>query len=252
MHITWQTLENLSQAVHRDGIGVFRFVIAREVQIRDYVGLLNNEEERRLAAFKSEAASVQFLVSRATLRVLLGRFLQIAPAQIQFKSTESGKLYLPDNQLYFNISHTEGWGMVAISRRHPVGVDVEQHKELHDACRVAQRAFSTEEYERVCNAATEIERLATFYRIWTAKEACVKAVGLGLRADTRSFTTAAAAPTAFMPVRADANSTAPWTQCQTSSLPMPEHWSAALAVQTPDNAPLPEPACYTVRDTIAV
>jgi len=250
MHLVWQMLEDTSRMPSREGVSVFRFAIAPSSEIQPLRSLLNDDEQQRHAGFKSQGAAAQFLMCRAALRVLLGRMLGTSPTRIHFNATETGKLFLPDNRLYFNVSHTERWGMVAISSQYPVGVDVEQHKELPDSRRIAQRVFSSEECQRVCDAQSEAARLAVFYQIWTMKEACVKALGLGLRADTRSFTVAAAARDDYRPVLAHADVTVPWTQCRTLSLPMPQGWSAALAVQTSEAARLPEPECYTVQHIV--
>lgn len=83
----------------------------------------------------------------------------------------------------FNLSHAGRWIVCALARG-PVGIDVEQLRPID--LRLAERYFHRDEYAALLASAPG-ERLARFFRLWTAKEAYVKALGLGLQRELSSF-----------------------------------------------------------------
>jgi 4'-phosphopantetheinyl transferase len=84
----------------------------------------------------------------------------------------------------FNLSHTRGLALVAVSAGTAVGIDVEQLRPLADADALARRFLSPAEAGTVLEAAPA-ERNVAFLRTWTRKEAVLKASGHGLDIDTR-------------------------------------------------------------------
>ncbi|MBB5082705.1 4'-phosphopantetheinyl transferase family protein [Nonomuraea endophytica] len=85
--------------------------------------------------------------------------------------------------LDFNLSHSGEWALIAVApegRR--VGVDVERISPDADILELAARMYQPEEVERVRAAGAP-----EFFRLWTAKEAYIKATGVGLAGlrDTR-------------------------------------------------------------------
>ena len=81
-----------------------------------------------------------------------------------------------DTPLHFNLSHADGIAACIVSA-HECGIDCERVREYRP--NVVRRAFAPEEQE-LLEAAPESERGLLFFRIWTLKEAFVKAVGRGL------------------------------------------------------------------------
>lgn len=91
---------------------------------------------------------------------------------------ENGKPYLPDFPgLHFNLSHSGGMLLCAVDSR-PVGVDVERIREIEPD--VAKSCFTPPERKRLEGKEGE-EWREEFYRLWTLKESCLKALGTGLR-----------------------------------------------------------------------
>lgn len=151
----------------------------------DRTNLLNEEERKRADRFKVEPARRQFICARATLRRLLGEYLQRDSREIEFVTSEHGKPSLANGDLQFNVSHTEG--RVALAFGHsPVGIDVERYDRDLDHSGLAKRFFSEQE-QRQLDALNDEERKRAFFRCWTQKEAYLKALGSGLTRDTRSF-----------------------------------------------------------------
>ena len=75
------------------------------------------------------------------------------------------------NNVFFNISHSHGVVVIAINDEYPIGVDIEK------ARKADQKLINY-----VCNQ-TELEYIKTeldFYKIWTTKEALLKAIGTGI------------------------------------------------------------------------
>ncbi|HKO54622.1 MAG TPA: 4'-phosphopantetheinyl transferase superfamily protein [Thermoanaerobaculia bacterium] len=110
---------------------------------------------------------------RALLRHVLG--------EVEVERGEGGKPRLASGELHFNISHSGELVAVAIAME-PVGIDVEEIRPTRELLAIARRFFSAEEARRVEQDADQ------FFRVWTAKEAIVKAIGSGVFDNLRSFT----------------------------------------------------------------
>lgn len=154
--------------------------------------ILSSEERKRNERYRSLRDRKLHLTARLMIRTLLSRFHgDITPDQWLFdtdlhgKPTVSDRISLP-YRLEFNITHTDGLVAVVISTGSPVGIDTERIDRPMDHLGLAGRFFSEIESEQVrsCN---ESERAELFYRIWTLKEAYVKAIGKGLAHGLDSF-----------------------------------------------------------------
>jgi 4'-phosphopantetheinyl transferase len=143
---------------------------------------LSEEERERAGRFRHALARYEFIVARGLLRVLLGECLDIEPRQVQFAQTARGKPRLagPDPPpVCFNVSHSHGMALLAVSRRCEVGVDLERVRPFSDEMGLAERFFTPREAAAL-RALDSPGRLETFFRLWTRKEAYLKAHGLGL------------------------------------------------------------------------
>lgn len=153
---------------------------AQEAAIERFFPLLDSHEQSRAARFLVPEPRVQFILSRAFLRIALGRYLQIEPREVHFRTAEHGKPELAaESGLHFNLSHTEGTTLIAVTRAGRVGVDVERIRENLDPLALGKRFFSPQESEWL-QAQPADQRFGAFFACWTAKEAYVKACGAGL------------------------------------------------------------------------
>jgi 4'-phosphopantetheinyl transferase len=141
--------------------------------------VLSAEERERAERTRSEAAREAFVACRAALRRILGVASGQRPEAVRLIVSREGK---PDFEerpggLHFNVSHSGSTGLVALRRGGPVGVDVEEVREVVDAAGVARRFFQREEV-----AALEGWGYSSraFLGVWTRKEAVAKALGSGL------------------------------------------------------------------------
>jgi 4'-phosphopantetheinyl transferase len=150
--------------------------------------LLNDEETRRVEAFRFDSDRRMSLVARAALRSLLGRHLGVDPRSLRFVAGEHGKPALAGAEIEFNVSHSAGHVAIAISAGGAAGVDIESQQRSADLLNLATRFFSPREAENV-RAASDDDRAERFFAYWTAKESVIKAAGGGLSIDLRSFET---------------------------------------------------------------
>ena len=94
--------------------------------------------------------------------------------------TGRGKPYAPALAgLDFNLSHARDHALIAVARGQPLGVDLERIDRKLDAHDLAQRFFSRSEAEAL-DALPETQRAIAFLRLWTCKEAVLKALGAGI------------------------------------------------------------------------
>jgi 4'-phosphopantetheinyl transferase len=141
---------------------------------------LSDEERERAGRMRHEATRTEFIVARGLLRAILGGCLDVWPSRIRFTHTPHGKPQLAEpGHLYFNVSHSHGVGLFAVSRRIEVGVDVEQLRHFPDEMGLAERYFAPSE-SAALRAYSPQQRLEAFFRLWTRKEAYLKAHGFGI------------------------------------------------------------------------
>ena len=129
----------------------------------------------------------------------MSNYLNQSSDKINIAKTAQGKPYLPDYpQIHFNISHSGGILLAAISAIGAVGVDIEQAKpQRRDFPGLVTKCFAKSE-QNYWNALPETEKTAEFYRFWTRKEAFVKAVGRGLAMGLREFAIVSGASPYFL------------------------------------------------------
>ncbi|HEY9631321.1 MAG TPA: 4'-phosphopantetheinyl transferase superfamily protein [Coleofasciculaceae cyanobacterium] len=150
-------------------------------QVEQLTQLLSEDEQARAARLRRERDRLQFIISRGLLRVVLGRYLAIAPSEVEFGYGAYGKPFvIKSPELQFNASHTHELALYAIGRDRPVGIDVEYtRRPLADMEQLTQRFFSKREHATLL-ALPAHQRVKAFFRGWTCKEAYLKAIGIGL------------------------------------------------------------------------
>ncbi|MEU3898842.1 4'-phosphopantetheinyl transferase superfamily protein [Streptomyces sp. NPDC045251] len=117
----------------------------------------------------------RFVRAHAAARIIIGARLGRPPRAVRFTRGRWGKPSVEDaGGTHFSLSHSGELALLALAPR-PVGVDVELARAGLDADRLARRFFPQPERELV-----ERDGLGAFVRLWTRKEACVKAAGARL------------------------------------------------------------------------
>jgi len=144
---------------------------------------LSSDERARASRFRFAKDHRHFVAARGTLRTILARYIDRAPSQIEFCYSQSGKPELAPGcdakALRFNLSHSQGLALYAITRDHEIGVDLEGVRADFAWEEIASRYFAPGEVEAL-QLVPASSRAEAFFNCWTRKEALVKARGEGL------------------------------------------------------------------------
>ena len=152
---------------------------------------LSADEWMRADRFLFEKHRAHFVAARGCLRAVLAKYMDCKPGELAFFYGEHGKPTLASpwdkSQLRFNLSHSAGLALIAVSLRRDIGVDVEHiSRKVGQMQDIAKRFFAPGEYEQLCALPREEQRRA-FFCCWTRKEAYLKAVGTGLVQSLKNF-----------------------------------------------------------------
>ncbi|HMP81134.1 MAG TPA: 4'-phosphopantetheinyl transferase superfamily protein [Verrucomicrobiota bacterium] len=140
---------------------------------------LSPDERDRAGRFKFASGRNHYIVGRAMLRRLLGGALSLDPAALKFSYGPHGKPELAGTAaglLRFNLSHSSGLALIAVTSGCPVGVDIEHTRPAKLASEIAARFFTQRE-SNALGQLSEASRAEAFLRLWTRKEAWLKATG---------------------------------------------------------------------------
>jgi len=150
-------------------------------------GVLSATERARLRRMRSVAKQRDFLAGRSAIRRVLGPLLDADPRGVSIEDGVHGKPELTGSQrLHFNLSHSGDRALLAVSRRGPIGVDIEAARPGRPFRRLARRFFAASEYDWIQGLPAR-DLADGFYRLWTLKEAYLKAIGTGLTLSSRAF-----------------------------------------------------------------
>lgn len=147
--------------------------------------LLSADERARADRFIYDRHRRRYTVAQAHLRRVLGQLTGTRPEHIVFQFGKHGKPFLPDGPS-FNQSHSEERIMIGVAAEGRLGIDIEEIREVRYMMAISDKNFGDDEAARM-HAAPEHERQELFFRLWTRKEAFLKAVGVGLTHPLRSF-----------------------------------------------------------------
>jgi 4'-phosphopantetheinyl transferase len=143
--------------------------------------VLSHDELERSILYLSQSDRKQFIIARGILRFLLSTYIKINPARIKFCYGKEGKprLIKPLSNATFNISHSNGRALIAISQDREVGIDIEYTRTNIDFDGIARRFWSHED-QQILYSYTNLKRKEVFYQGWVRKEAYLKARGIGI------------------------------------------------------------------------
>lgn len=196
----------------------------------DAAALLDAAETERAQRFVYAHDWRRYVAAHAWLRRILGAYLGVPPQQLRFATGAHGKPVLlqalrgaGQAPLCFNLSHSKDLALIAVTAGIEVGVDIEAVRGDLPGPDLAAGVLSATELDELAQCAAP-DHADTFVGCWTRKEACLKALGIGLRLEPRALHVGL------------------HTQCQTvqvdgaaapidiTPLPAPSGYCAALAV----------------------
>jgi 4'-phosphopantetheinyl transferase len=159
-------------------------LIARVSNEQDSLGhleqWLDSRDRERAVRFRFAEDRARFILGRGLLRKTLGTYLQKAADSITLGYTDRDRPIFPEDEtIQFNLSHTQDLVAIALTAHARVGVDLEHMEIKSDLLPLAKRILSLDDYGRFQTLSAE-ELPAAFFRIWTRKEAYLKARGEGI------------------------------------------------------------------------
>jgi 4'-phosphopantetheinyl transferase len=147
------------------------------VLITQLIKLLLPDEVKRAERYYQEKDRQRFIVSRAALRIILGRYLGQEPEDLRFEIGPNKKPFVKSTgvAINYNVSHSDEWVTIAVSKI-VVGIDTEKIDRLFAYKEILADNFSEEEI-RFINQNDSAEK---FLLLWTRKEAITKLTSQGL------------------------------------------------------------------------
>ena len=205
-------------------------------ELRAFGDTLAVGERARAERFYFQKHREHFIVGRGLLRDILSRYLDRKPDQLRFCYNAYGKPALIEETgaegLCFNLSHSHGIALYALTRGREIGVDIEYFRPDVEAEKLAERFFSPRE-ATVLHALPEHLRKEGFFNCWTRKEAYIKAEGKGMSIPLSAFDVSLTPgePAALLRSQNDTQETSRWTL---QALDPKPGYAAALAVKGHD------------------
>jgi 4'-phosphopantetheinyl transferase len=187
--------------------------------------VLDDPERRRAAALRDPADRRRFVVAHGALRIAAARLLDVPAPALRWHRGVHCKpvLAAPPAPLHVSLAHCGDLAMLALCGRRAVGVDVQRVVRGSAAVGLADRYFTAAEARFVAAAAAERGRATRFTRLWTRKEACVKAAGGRL---TQGLTLSVLGEGSVVVDRAGAALAGPYL---VSDVPVPRGFLASVA-----------------------
>jgi len=142
---------------------------------------LSVDEQARASRFRRHQDAIRFASVRAALRSMLADTTGIAADRIRFATDEAGRPHLADapSQVDFNVSHSGAHGLIALSTRRRIGVDIEMRAKAFDWRGIARATLAAKEIDHL-SAQDRAKAADAFFDAWVAKEALLKAAGVGI------------------------------------------------------------------------
>ena len=194
------------------------------------------DERSRAERFYFQKDRDHFIVARGILRAILSRYLETEPDQVRFYYASYGKPELTkefdSHGLRFNVSHSQGLALFAITRNREVGVDLEEIRPGISSEEIAERFFSPQEVSVLRALPNDLQDEA-FFNCWTRKEAYIKAKGEGLSMplDTFDVSLVPGESAALLSTKAEPQEASRWSLRELFPAP---GFAAAIAVEGKD------------------
>lgn len=176
--------------LEQNQIHIYKIKLGTEPLAHEKENILSTDERERAERFKFPIHRQRFITCHSALREILGKLLNLPPAEIQFSCNKYGKPSLKNltdqKRLSFNLSHSEEMAVVGCAWDTEIGIDIEKIKPIDNVADLTKRYFSENESNQFTQAENN-EKMRVFFNGWTAKEAFIKAHGKGLSMDLKSF-----------------------------------------------------------------
>ena len=177
--VQWQRWEN--SPIDPGFVTVFRLKLPDKEQfVAEWHSLLQPREQQRAARFSQLANRNAYILGRGLFRLIGSQLMGQSPQTVSIETTPAGKPFLCHAlNWYLSVSHTGDWVVLAVGQT-PVGVDVEYLNTRFIIDDLIPSVLTITE-QRAMTESTNARLL--FYKLWTRKEALVKATGKGIGDD---------------------------------------------------------------------
>ncbi|MBC6366460.1 4'-phosphopantetheinyl transferase superfamily protein [Algoriphagus sp. AK58] len=170
--------------IHIDDVHIWQMRLdLPEEHINIFTEILSADELDRANRFYFEKDRSRFISARGMLRIILSQYLGLDPKKLLFEYSNYGKPEFRSESgfqsLKFNLSHSEGIALLAVTRYKNIGIDVERIRDDIALDPIANLFYSNEEISSL-ERIGEKRKKEWFYTLWTRKEAFLKATGKGL------------------------------------------------------------------------
>lgn len=171
-------------SIGEDQVHVWRIGLdLLEQDLSKFSTILSENEANKSKKYYYEVDRIRYTVMRATVRMILGNYLGVAPGSLDIAHSHYGKPYLSNTSMamdiHFNISHAGDLGLLAVAIGRHIGIDLEMVRLERSIESIARRFFTPEETGQLLSLPVSL-RPEAFFTCWTRKEAFVKARGEGL------------------------------------------------------------------------
>ena len=161
-----------------------------DIELSSALSCLSPEELERMHRFVFRVDQIRYARSRGFLRHRLGQHLGIPASAVALAVEPNGKPFVPDSDVTFNLSHSQGLAVVAISEAPAIGIDLElsdkRFTQNTDLIELGLNCFVESELD-VLASMSQVKRTDTFLKFWTAKEARMKLWGEGMALDPKEI-----------------------------------------------------------------
>lgn len=189
-HFNW-SFPPLDCVLSNEEVHVWIAEIEQNLNLRELAKTLSPSEKGRANRFHFKPDREKFIAARGVLRSILSRYTNIPPAEIRIDYEANGKPFLTDasqfENLVFNLSHSGGVAIYAMTKGREIGIDLEREHSCSDVDAIAARLFLQDEQTSL-KFLQSPEKDKMFFRYWTRKEAQLKCSGEGFSAsETKNF-----------------------------------------------------------------
>lgn len=161
-----------------------------DLRVSRLIQLLSPDELIRAGRYVFERDRIQFVIARAFLRSVLGRYLLKSPKSLRFAYGPNGKPELSPNAyestLGFNLAHAGKLAVCAVCRSKEVGVDIESLKLPQNEISNWESVLAESEMNAI-NSLPSGDRATALLSCWTRKESFLKSTGDGLQIPLNSI-----------------------------------------------------------------
>ncbi|MNX61339.1 4'-phosphopantetheinyl transferase sfp [compost metagenome] len=158
-------------------------------QLDSILARLPEERRLKLLRFRFLQDMVRGVIGDLLIRAVLPQMLDRTADELEFGTNLYGKPILlgHDHNIGFNVSHSGDWVVLAAGSSGRIGIDIERINGMD--LELARQFYTEEEYGSIMKHQSHEGRVLQFFRIWTAKESYIKAIGKGLSIPLDSFST---------------------------------------------------------------